>query len=511
MSPWLTTHRVVARTCILAVVLAAGVPLRQECFALTLSADFDSASLDVGASSVSGGIVHLVGRDNYNTGDWKWIYFRADGVQSATPVFSIGDNFDTGASSLIGHAMVYSYDQHTWRFFDNNQLQSSTDSFQFWNSEPFSQDQVYVAYGLPYPLLRAASHTASLMASPWVTSTPSAASPLSVGASPGGTDDLGRAIPASDLYGYRVHDPAGAQQRPTVVLASGVHANETTGNYVLEGLVEFLVGDSLEAALLRKAVDFYVYPMVNPDGRLAGYNRSTVSNGSQDPNRYWDSPAFGGIPELQAVGNAMLTDTAGSADYLIDFHSTVNGKSGHYGFVHPAMQADPFWLRLLELEPQTDTRNAVLSDLTLAKFGRDELGAGFSITFETEFIAGENVDRFLSMGENFGLAMADTLLVFADLNLDGSLNAADWSILIGSAETDLSTLPRVDSYLQGDLDGDGRNSIEDFAIFKTAYESVHGVGSFSTLLLAPEPGSGLLLMVSTNLIAASRILANDRS
>ena len=60
------------------------------------------------------------------------------------------------------------------------------------------------------------------------------------------------------------------------MLVGGVHANETLGNFTLEGLVDFLVSDDLEAAQLRRYAEFYVYPMANPDGRYAGYNRSTV-------------------------------------------------------------------------------------------------------------------------------------------------------------------------------------------------------------------------------------------
>ncbi len=85
-----------------------------------------------------------------------------------------------------------------------------------------------------------------------------------------------------------------------------MHANETLGNFVLEGLVDFLVGTAPEAELLRKYADFYVYPMINPDGRFAGYNRSTVADESLDPNRYWAPSEYGGIAEVGAVATAMI-------------------------------------------------------------------------------------------------------------------------------------------------------------------------------------------------------------
>src|SRR5262245_31032918 len=67
--------------------------------AITLDANFDSGSLclvpsaacdDTGvASSVSGNTVTLVGRDNFNNGSWKWIYFRANGVNNQLVNFEI--------------------------------------------------------------------------------------------------------------------------------------------------------------------------------------------------------------------------------------------------------------------------------------------------------------------------------------------------------------------------------------------------------------------------------------
>ena len=138
---------------------------------ITLDADFDSGSLDEDSSSAVGNLVTLAGRDNYNHGDWKWIYFDASGVNGQQVTFRIGDNFDTGFSSLIGHKMVYSYDQENWEFFDNNVRNTGAGTFTFYNDSPFTQNQVYVAYGLPYSYQRMVDHTAQIAASPWVSPT----------------------------------------------------------------------------------------------------------------------------------------------------------------------------------------------------------------------------------------------------------------------------------------------------------------------------------------------------
>ena len=251
--------------------------------AITLDADFDHGGLDEANSFVSGNLVQLAGRDNYNTGQWKWLYFSAAGVNNQQPTFRIDDNFDTGGSDLVNHAMVYSYDQENWSFFENNARNSSAGTFTFSNNTAFTQDEVWVAYGLPYPASRVASHTAQLVTNPWVSPTTSGNSALVIGQSPGGIDDLGRSIAPQDMFGYKISDLSEPGPKKKIALVSGVHSNETLGNYTLEGLVDFLVSDEWEAAVLRRYADFYVYPLANPDGRFAGYNRSTVQRESPRP------------------------------------------------------------------------------------------------------------------------------------------------------------------------------------------------------------------------------------
>jgi hypothetical protein len=499
----------VAAAC--ALFWMCALPMPRAAAVITLDAEFDSASLclspsgacdDAGvASSVSGNLVTLVGRDNFNNNQWKWVYFRANGVNGQQVSFEIGDDFNTGSSNLADHKFVYSYDQQNWTFFDNNELMSAQDRFVFSNNGAFTEDSVYVAFGLPHPYQRTVDHTASIAASPWVSPTPSGNGTLVVGQSPGGTDDIGRTIAPRNLYGFKISDPAAVGPKKKIVLAGGVHANETVGNWTLEGLVDFLVSDDLEAAQLRRYTEFYVYPLANPDGRYAGNNRTTVQVDDIDPNRAWNPPSYvepgdtSTLLEIARVGNAMRLDTGQDVDYMIDFHSTVNHAIPyHYGFILPEWQSNPFWLSVLAREPSLITANAALTDFTAAKFGRDLLNAEFSATFETLFIADENIDRFLDLGRNFGLAWHDVLYVAADLNFDGVLDGQDWLVFVAGSETDLGSLSAVERYERGDLDGDGVNSILDFVMFKQIYQQTHGFGAFEAMLLhrAPEPNAALI-------------------
>lgn len=497
-----TCHRRLFAACIVLGMASAA------CAQITLDADFDHGSLDEANSFAVGSFVQLAGRDNFNPGQWKWVYFSADGVNGLTPVFQIDDDFVTGGSNLNAHEMVYSYDQDEWFFFDNNNRNASADTFTFSNNSPFIQDEVYVAYGLPYSVGRSVAHSNTVAASPWTMPTLSGGSNFIVGQSPGGTDDIGRAIAPQDLYGYKITDPGATDPKVKIALLGGVHSNETLGNHTLEAMVDYLISDSLDAALLRRRAEFYVYPMVNPDGRQAGYNRSTVEEPDLDPNRFWDPPNYGGQTEIKAIGDAIIADTGGSVDFFIDFHSTVQKDTSHFGFVDidRNFHLNPFWLRLLELEPTMETFDASLISNTAARFGLVELTAGFSITHETRFIAGENEGRFVTLGQNFGQAFADVLATpTGDLDFDGGIDADDYAILVLHAETSTAGLSVIDAYARGDLNNDGMNDVVDFALFKDIYVDANGLAAFSLLLAGvPEPSGFAMLMIASAALAHRR-------
>jgi hypothetical protein len=492
------------RRSVVAAYLLAALIAANGRGAIVLDADFDQGSLNEAASFAAGNVVTLAGRDNFNPGLWKWLYFSAAGVAGQQVTFRIDDDFATGGGDLVGHTMAYSYDQESWSFFDNNVRSSSQNLYTFSNNQAFAQNQVYVAYGLPYPYARTVTHTAAIAASPWVQPTASANEGLIVGQSPGGIDDLGRTIAPKNLYGFKITDSASTAPKTRVALVGGVHANETLGNLTLEALVDWLLEDSLEANLVRKQTEFFVYPLANPDGRFAGYNRSTVQHEDDDPNRFWNPPSYGGLDDIRTIGEALREDTSADVDFLIDFHSDVAGMTGHYANVLPQWQSHPLWQNFLALEPTVDTNNALLEDFTAAKFGRDELGASFSITFETQFLPNENTDRFETLGRNWGQSLFRTLTVFADLDLDGALDGQDWLAFAASAETDLTGLSSTDAYLRGDLDGDGANGPLDFGLFKDAYEAAHGSGAFAAMLAnVPEPASLAAAVAALVLLAGA--------
>lgn len=396
--------------------------------ALTLTGDFDHGSLKSWSGDLSS--ISLVGRSNYyGNNKWRWMYFKADGVLGSTPTFNINQNFagdsTPGPHELQEHEMVYSYDNENWFFFDNNALVAqNTDKFQFSNSTPFTQNTVYIAYAIPYSYGRSVSHTQAVLATPWAKPTASANASGVIGQTKAGVDDIGRAIPALNLYGYRITDtstdsPITAKRK--VGLSSGLHAGEPLGTYTLEGLVNWLVSSDPRAAELRKVAEFFVYPVLNPSGRFAGMNRTTVAKPGTDPNgmwneAVWDTPANrDSYQDIRVTGLAMMNDVystpGGGLDAFIDFHSTVpdyanpTGLPNDFGYLADEDSDADWWQEAMRLNNGNLIEYPSGSgNYTTPGFARRKLGAQVEITVETQFTWERNIDYYHALGESFGIA-----------------------------------------------------------------------------------------------------------
>ncbi|CAG9333763.1 unnamed protein product [Blepharisma stoltei] len=73
-----------------------------------------------------------------------------------------------------------------------------------------------------------------------------------------------------------------------IVITSRVHSGETVSSYMMKGFLDFLLGDSKEASILRSHYVFRLVPMLNPDGVRYGKTRSSLLG--VDLNRRWLNP-----------------------------------------------------------------------------------------------------------------------------------------------------------------------------------------------------------------------------
>lgn len=61
------------------------------------------------------------------------------------------------------------------------------------------------------------------------------------------------------------------------MISSRVHPGETGASFMVKGIIDYLVGASLGARILRDNFVFKVIPMLNPDGVINGNTRCNLA------------------------------------------------------------------------------------------------------------------------------------------------------------------------------------------------------------------------------------------
>ena len=112
-------------------------------------------------------------------------------------------------------------------------------------------------------------------------------------------------------------------ERKAVVIIGRQHPGETVGSYVVQGCMDFLMGNSDEAKKLRELYLIKIVPMMNPDGVLVGNSRTSFAG--CDLNRRWGKPNEIIHPEIFNT-KQMITKLATQRNiaFVIDCH-------GHFG------------------------------------------------------------------------------------------------------------------------------------------------------------------------------------
>ena len=95
------------------------------------------------------------------------------------------------------------------------------------------------------------------------------------------------------------------KKKPVIIITSRVHAAETPGSWVFQGIFNFLTSNIYEAKFLRKFYTFIIVPTLNPDGVVCGNYRGSVAG--VDLNRQWISPDSDIHPEIYNMKGLMKT------------------------------------------------------------------------------------------------------------------------------------------------------------------------------------------------------------
>jgi murein tripeptide amidase MpaA len=78
------------------------------------------------------------------------------------------------------------------------------------------------------------------------------------------------------------------QLRKGIVITARVHPGETNASWMMKGIIDYLVGPSLDAKILRDNFVFKIVPMLNPDGVINGNYRCSLAGCDLNRQVYLD-------------------------------------------------------------------------------------------------------------------------------------------------------------------------------------------------------------------------------
>ena len=83
--------------------------------------------------------------------------------------------------------------------------------------------------------------------------------------------------------------PEKIRNKKGIVLTSRVHPGETGASFMMQGVIDYLVGPSIGARILRDNFMIKIVPMLNIDGVINGNTRCSLAG--VDLNRMWMDPS----------------------------------------------------------------------------------------------------------------------------------------------------------------------------------------------------------------------------
>lgn len=371
---------------------------------LALHRGFDSAGHVVAETGVSGDTVTIMPHLTWD-GKWYWYAAKLTGCRGKTPTIEIpkANRHDNTSGDTAWGWWSYALDSDQWVQFDNLAVGASIASLS--NNSPFEHNTVYVMHGPGYPWKRTLRKV-----SEW--STHPHCEAYQVGTVSARTGFMG-SIPSMPMLALIVTDPGAVGLKNQLVWTCGNHSHETPQEWVLEGLIEWLLGESAEALLIRQTCEIYCYPQVNPQGRYGGYFRSSPQDSSKDHNREWQAE-----PTLQSITlcrNSIAGLTGGVIHMHMDFHSKPqSGDAGYNGHELYGKQSSLGSSAYITAVQVYATLTPVYPDPTVGTVRSyvDALAEStdvINITVEASMGRTKTLTDYVSLGEALGKGLADVI------------------------------------------------------------------------------------------------------
>ncbi|XP_072722856.1 cytosolic carboxypeptidase 3 isoform X3 [Ciconia boyciana] len=263
--------------------------------------------------------------DLYTSRHTQWYYFQVSNMQAGVPYRFTIVNF-TRRNSLYKcglRPLLYSEadaKKHKvgWRrtgneikYYKNNagqgghQYFSLTWTFQF----PHDGDTCYFAHCYPYTYSKLQEYLVAISKDP----VKSKFCKIHI---------LCHSLAGNIVYVLTITTPPQSgkgTKRKAVILTARVHPGETNSSWIMKGFLDYILGNSGKAQLLRDNFVFKVVPMLNPDGVIVGNHRCSLTG--QDLNRKYRSKVKKCYPSIWYTRN-MIKRVMGERDVFLycDIH-----------------------------------------------------------------------------------------------------------------------------------------------------------------------------------------------
>ena len=213
--------------------------------------------------------------------------------------------------------------------------------------------------------------------------------------------------------------------KKVIVMTSRVHPGESQASYMIKGVIDYLVGPTLDAKILRDNFIFKIVPMLNPDGVINGAYRCGLAG--VDLNRCWIEPSKKLHPTIFHA-KAMIKKLIEDYDIVmtIDFHGHSRKKNIFmYGCSGRSRLRERIFPKLLERVSEIFSFKDCVFGLQKSKESTarivlyKEVGINNSYTLESSFCGadfGKHSDFHFSTEhyQEIGHNLCDAILDFCD-------------------------------------------------------------------------------------------------
>ncbi|MBM3793020.1 MAG: hypothetical protein FJW31_02925 [Acidobacteria bacterium] len=241
----------------------------------------------------------------------NWYYFRIDGARGHEITVDLTNllgeyNYRANRGAVTKDIVpVWSGDNVHWRHFTATDFHDEPQPFLRLTLKP-TRDRVWIAHVPLYTNEHLARLERDVRRSPYSTIESAGRTPQ------------GRAMP---LWTF-TDTAAPADAKRGVWLMFRQHAWETGSSWAGEGAVRFLISNHPDAARIRRACIFKIFPMADPDGLARGNVRFNAAGFDLDRN--WDVDNAVTMPEISAQKRSILAwlDAGRRLDLFLSLHNT---------------------------------------------------------------------------------------------------------------------------------------------------------------------------------------------